>query len=41
MSRTPAAPPPAGFGYGRELFGWMRRAAGRADDGACALIEAA
>jgi phosphogluconate dehydratase len=41
MSRTPAAPPPAGFGYGRELFGWMRRAAGRADNGACALIEAA
>jgi phosphogluconate dehydratase len=41
MSRTPAAPPPAGFGYGRELFGWMRRAAGRADNGACGLIEAA
>jgi len=41
MSRTPSAPPPAGVGYGRELFGWMRRAAGRADDGACGLIEAA
>jgi phosphogluconate dehydratase len=41
MSRTPARPPPAGFGYGRELFGWMRRVAGRADHGACALFEAA
>jgi phosphogluconate dehydratase len=28
-------------GYGRELFGWMRQAAGRADAGACALFEAA
>ena len=28
-------------GYGRELFGWMRRTAGRADAGACALFEAA
>ncbi|WP_374470853.1 phosphogluconate dehydratase [Phenylobacterium sp.] len=41
MSRTPAACPPSGFGYGRELYGWMRRAAGPADAGACALFEAA
>jgi len=41
MSRARAVPPPAGFGYGRELFGWMRKAASRADQGACALIEAA
>ena len=34
-------PPAAGYGYGRELFGWMRRAAGPADAGACALFEAA
>ena len=33
--------PPSGHGYGRELFGWMRRAAGAADTGACALFEAA
>jgi len=32
---------PAGFGYGRELFGWMRRVAGPADAGACTLFEAA
>jgi glucokinase len=30
-----------GFGYGRELFGWMRQGAGPADAGACALFEAA
>ncbi|MCR5874210.1 phosphogluconate dehydratase [Phenylobacterium sp. J426] len=41
MSRDPARCPPAVFGYGRELFGWMRRAAGPADTGACALFEAA
>jgi phosphogluconate dehydratase len=40
-SRQAAAPRPAGFGYGRELFGWMRRAAGPADAGACTLFEAA
>ena len=28
-------------GYGRELFGLMRRAAGPADAGACSLFEAA
>jgi phosphogluconate dehydratase len=39
MSRTPARQPPAGHGYGRELFGWMRKAAGRADHGASALFE--
>jgi len=38
-ARTAAPRPPAGHGYGRELFGWMRRAAGRADQGACALFE--
>ena len=39
--RTPAVAKPAGFGYGRELFGWMRRVAGPADAGACTLFEAA
>src|SRR5205807_2764994 len=28
MRRTPATGPASGAGYGRELFGWMRRAAG-------------
>jgi phosphogluconate dehydratase len=41
LRREPARRPPAGQGYGRELFGWMRRAAGPADAGACALFEAA
>jgi phosphogluconate dehydratase len=41
MRRERAVCPPAGHGYGRELFGWMRRAAGPADTGACALFEAA
>ncbi|PZQ59070.1 MAG: phosphogluconate dehydratase [Phenylobacterium zucineum] len=41
MSRERAACPPSGSGYGRELFGWMRKAAGPADTGACALFEAA
>ena len=41
MRRERAACPPPGHGYGRELFGWMRRAAGPADTGACALFEAA
>jgi len=41
MRRERAQCPPAGHGYGRELFGWMRRAAGPADTGACALFEAA
>ena len=41
MAREPALARPSGFGYGRELFGWMRRAAGPADAGACSLFEAA
>jgi phosphogluconate dehydratase len=41
MGRPRAVTPQAGRGYGRELFGWMRRAAGPADTGACALFEAA
>ncbi|RAK59089.1 phosphogluconate dehydratase [Phenylobacterium hankyongense] len=41
MSRAPAVARASGFGYGRELFGWMRRAAGPADAGACSLFEAA
>jgi phosphogluconate dehydratase len=40
-SRAQAVAKPSGFGYGRELFGWMRRAAGPADAGACTLFEAA
>lgn len=41
MARKAAtyAPGGAGHGYGRELFGWMRRAAGAADTGACSLFE--
>jgi phosphogluconate dehydratase len=38
-ARTPAIPPPAGFGYGRELFGWMRRSAGPAEAGASVFFE--
>ena len=41
MRRQAATCPPAVRGYGRELFGWMRQAAGPADAGACALFEAA
>ena len=41
MRRAGAEPPPAASGYGRELFGLMRRAAGPADAGACSLFEAA
>jgi phosphogluconate dehydratase len=43
MARTPAVRPAPdhSHGYGRELFGWMRQAAGPADAGACALFEAA
>jgi phosphogluconate dehydratase len=40
-ARAPAVAPPPGIGYGRELFGWMRRVAGPADAGACTLFEAA
>jgi len=39
--RAAAGRPPPGHGYGRDLFGWMRRAAGRADEGASVLFEAA
>ncbi|MCR5877932.1 phosphogluconate dehydratase [Phenylobacterium sp. J367] len=41
MSRPPAVCPPSGHGYGREMFGLMRRVAGPADAGACSLFEAA
>jgi len=40
-SRPRAACPPSGPGYGRELFGMMRRAASTADTGACSLFEGA
>ena len=40
MAREPARPSiNSGSGHGRELFGWMRRAVGPADAGACALFE--
>ena len=41
MARKAARPPGSAPGYGRELFGLMRRAAGPADAGACSLFEAA
>ncbi len=41
MARERAPAPRAAAGYGRELFGWMRQAAGPADAGACSLFEAA
>ena len=41
MRRARSEPPPSTAGYGRELFGLMRRAAGPADAGACSLFEAA
>jgi len=41
MRRTPARVQQPSTGFGRELFGWMRKTAGRADDGACALFDAA
>ncbi|MFN3511985.1 MAG: phosphogluconate dehydratase [Phenylobacterium sp.] len=37
-ARPAAVCPPAGFGYGRELFGWMRRAASPAETGASVLF---
>ncbi|MDP2012079.1 MAG: phosphogluconate dehydratase [Phenylobacterium sp.] len=37
-ARPPTPKPAAGFGYGRELFGAMRRAAGPAEAGACTLF---
>jgi phosphogluconate dehydratase len=41
MARSRAIMPRSAPGYGRELFGLMRRAAGPADAGACSLFEAA
>ena len=41
MRRAPSPGRRSQSGYGRELFGWMRRAAGPADAGACTLFEAA
>ncbi|WP_372785959.1 dihydroxy-acid dehydratase, partial [Phenylobacterium sp.] len=41
MARSRAIAPRSEPGYGRELFGLMRRAAGPADAGACSLFEAA
>ena len=38
MSRPPAPPPGPSFGYGRELFGWMRGSVGAADHGASVLF---
>ena len=38
-ARAPAVAPPAGFGYGRELFAGLRRAAGPAEAGASVLFE--
>ncbi|OYU68585.1 MAG: phosphogluconate dehydratase [Alphaproteobacteria bacterium PA2] len=40
-ARTPATAQSATHGFGREMFGWMRRAAGPAEAGACALFEVA
>ncbi|MBV9995615.1 MAG: phosphogluconate dehydratase [Caulobacteraceae bacterium] len=41
LAARPTAPRPAGgTGWGRELFGWARAAAGPADEGACTLFEA-
>ena len=37
-ARAPAQAPAPGFGYGRELFGWMRASAGPADQGASVLF---
>ena len=37
-ARPSAQAPPQGFGYGRELFGWMRASASKADRGASVLF---
>ena len=37
-ARPTATAPPAGFGYGRELFSWMRAGVGPADAGASVLF---
>jgi phosphogluconate dehydratase len=39
--RAPSVVAQPAYGYGRELFGWMRRAAGPAEAGASVLFEAA
>jgi phosphogluconate dehydratase len=41
MARARIFGPRSDHGYGRDLFGLMRRAAGPADAGACSLFEAA
>ncbi len=38
-ARAAAAPPGPARGYGREMFGWMRRAIGPAEAGASVLFE--
>jgi phosphogluconate dehydratase len=38
FSRPRAPAPKSQFGYGREMFGWMRQAAGPAEAGACTLF---
>ena len=38
MARPAPETPPSGHGYGRELFGWMRASASRADQGASVLF---
>ncbi len=38
MAREAARPPGPSFGYGRELFGWMRQSVGAADQGASVLF---
>ncbi|MDP1873887.1 phosphogluconate dehydratase [Phenylobacterium sp.] len=38
-ARPAATPPDHGRGFGRELFGWMRRAAGPAEAGGSVLFE--
>ena len=38
MAREAARPPPPSFGYGREMFGWMRSSVGAADHGASVLF---
>jgi phosphogluconate dehydratase len=38
LGREPARAPRAGFGYGRELFGWARASVSPADEGACTLF---
>ena len=38
-ARPRAQVSPSGSGFGRELFGWMRKVAGTAETGACSLFE--